>query len=140
MVQKNYNIKNHFINSITKQGKKTKVNNLYNNILFNLKKKKKNNPKPIFEASIAKILPKIKLTKISKFKSTILPLNEEKQLNTAIKWLIEPTNKKISLNKERIILEEILNIQNKTGITQEKKKTLYRDAQKFKYNIKKTYK
>ena len=29
MVQKNYNIKNHFINSITKQGKKTKVNNLY---------------------------------------------------------------------------------------------------------------
>ena len=137
MVQKKCNIKNNFINFITKKRKKSKVNNLYNNILFNLKKKNKKKPQPIFDASIIKLQPKIKLVKISKFKSAIMHLNEKKQLNTAIKWLIEPTYKKISSKKEKIICEEIMNIQNKIGETYNKKKNLYKDSQKFKYNIKK---
>ena len=59
-----YKIKNLFINMLLKKGKKTCSENIFKNILINLKKNTKQKPNYILFESIDNLLPKLKTISI----------------------------------------------------------------------------
>lgn len=128
--------KNYFINFLNRKGKKSKIEKVYNNLLLNLKKKKKNNPEIILKNSIDVLRPKTEVKAISRFKSVITPIRKKKQINTSIKWLTHSFNEN-KINRDSHLVNEIVNTLNKESKSYEKKISLYKESQKFKFNFKK---
>jgi hypothetical protein len=68
---KEFKIKQIFINTLLKKGKKIKSENIFKNILINLKKQPKQKPYFILLKSIKNLLPKLKLISIPNKKKNI---------------------------------------------------------------------
>ena len=99
-----YKIKKLFINMLLKKGKKTCSENIFKNILINLKKITKQNPNLILFRSIDNLLPKLKTISIPNKKRNkknkkkdryfLMLLNEDKQIKKSISWLFSNSNLK----------------------------------------------
>lgn len=127
--------KYYFINYLNKKGKKNKIEKIYNSILIDLKTKKRQQPNIFFEKAIKILQPKIDIKNVSKFKSVVIPIKKEKQVNLAIKWLTESFLKN-KINKNKYLVNEIINTLSLKSNSYEKKVTIYKNSQKFKYNNK----
>lgn len=129
-------IKNYFINFLNRKGKKSKIEKIYNQLLLDLKKNNNNNPKNIFDNSINNLRPKIEIKQVSRFKSIIVPLKKKKQINISLNWLTDSYIKSKN-NKNKVLINEIISTFNKESSSYQKKISLYKESQKFKFNIKK---
>lgn len=125
--------KHFFINYLNKKGKKNKTEKIYNNLLINLKRKKKEKPYNFFEDTIKTLQPKIDIKNISRYKSIIVPVKKTKQINLSLKWLTESFLKN-KINKNEHLLNEFLNTLEFKSSSYEKKMSIYKNSQKFKYN------
>jgi ribosomal protein S7 len=125
--------KHFFINYLNKKGKKNKTEKIYNNLLINLKRKKKEKPDNFFEDTIKTLQPKIDIKNISRYKSIIVPVKKTKQINLSLKWLTESFLKN-KINKNEHLLNEFLNTLEFKSSSYEKKMSIYKNSQKFKYN------
>lgn len=132
-----YKTKRLFINILLKKGKKTKSENIFKNILINLKKITKQKPYFILLKCINNLLPKLKTINIPNKKKGkkrkkdlyfLMFLNENKQIKTSIKWLF------LSTNLENILNEIIQTSKNKSK-TINFKKEYYRNIKKLRYNL-----
>ena len=128
--------KSFFINYLNKKGKRNKIEKIYNNLLINLKKQKKGNPNSSFDSAIRNLRPKIDIKNISRFKSIIIPIKKKKQINLSLEWLTDSFSKN-KVNKEGHLLNEFLNTLEFKSDSYNKKVTIYKNSQKFKYNIQK---
>lgn len=141
--QKHYQIKKLFINILLKKGKKTNSENIFKNILINLKKITKQKPFFILLKCIKNLSPKIKIINLMNTRkrkgkkrnnnkrnksSFLFFLNNDKQIKMSIKWLILNSNLKNIAN-------EIIYTFNKKSKTINFKKQYYKDIQKLKFNI-----
>ncbi len=127
--------KHFFINYLNRKGKKNKTEKIYNNLLINLKRKKKEKPNNFFENNIKTLQTKIDIKNVSRYKSIIVPIKKTKQINLSLKWLTESFLKN-KINKNEYLLNEFLNTLEHKSASYEKKMTIYKNSQKFKYNIK----
>lgn len=133
-----YKIKKLFINMLLKKGKKTCSENIFKNILINLKKITKQNPNLILFKSIDNLLPKLKTISIPNKKRNkkkkkkdryfLMLLNEDKQIKKSISWLF------LNSNLKNISNEIIQTSQNKSK-TINTKKQYYKNIKKLKYNL-----
>ena len=133
-----YKIKKLFINMLLKKGKKTCSENIFKNILINLKKITKQNPNLILFRSIDNLLPKLKTISIPNKKRNkknkkkdryfLMLLNEDKQIKKSISWLFSNSNLKNISN-------EILQTSNNKSKTINTKKQYYKNIKKLKYNL-----
>ena len=133
-----YKIKKLFINMLLKKGKKTCSENIFKNILINLKKTTKQKPTFILFKSIDNLLPKLKAISIPNKKRNkknkkkdryfLMLLNEDKQIKKSISWLFSNSNLKNISN-------EILQTSNNKSKTINTKKQYYKNIKKLKYNI-----
>lgn len=137
-------IKNLFIKMLLKKGKKSIAENLYNNILIELRKKTKQKPLFILIKTIDILAPKLKLInvpiskrKTRKRKSSyfLMFLNKEKQIKDAINWLLLFSRKR-KTDFLKNILNEILNTFNNKSKSLTKRDDVYIEIQKLRYNIK----
>lgn len=118
-----YKIKKIFINMLLRKGKKTNSENIFKNILINLKKITKQKPNFILIKSIKNLLPKLKAIsipnkkKIKKKKDTyfLMFLHENKQIKKSISWLL------INSNLKNITNEIIQTSKNKSKTINTKK-------------------
>jgi ribosomal protein S7 len=139
MEQKNkkFKIKNIFVKILMKKGKKSISEKIFKNILINLKNKTKQKPNFILKKAILNLSPKLKLINIlfgKRKKYFLIYLNEEQQMKISINWLLffSKTKSKNFLNN---IINEIYETFNNKSKSIEKKKNLYKDIKKLKYNI-----
>lgn len=132
-----HKIKKLFVNILLKKGKKTKSENIFKNILINLKKITKQKPSFILLKSINNLVPKLKTINLPNKKKGkkrkkdlyfLMFLNEEKQIKTSINWLFSNSN------LENIVNEIIQTSKNKSK-TINFKKEYYRDIKKLKFNL-----
>lgn len=133
-----FKIKKIFINMLLKKGKKNNSENIFKNILINLKKTTKQKPYFILLKCIKNLLPKLKAISIpNKKKNTkkkkkdsyfLMFLNEEKQIKQSISWLILNSNLKNITN-------EIIQTSKNKSKTINTKKELYKEIKKLKFNI-----
>ncbi len=134
-----YKIKKIFINILLKKGKKSNSENIYKNILLNIKKQTKQKPNFIVLKCIKNLLPKIKAISIPNKKKSnnkkikrdsffLIFLNEDKQIKKSIFWLV------MNNNIKNIVNEIILTSTNKSK-TINIKKQMYKDIKKLKFNI-----
>ena len=137
-------IKNSFIKMLLKKGKKSIAENLYNNILIELRKNTKQKPLFILIKTIDILAPKLKLihipiskrrTRKRKNKYFLMFLNKEKQIKDAINWILFFSRKK-KTNFLKNILKEILGTFNNKSQSIIKRDNIYIEIQKLKYNIK----
>ncbi len=137
-------IKNLFIKMLLKKGKKSIAENLYNNILIELRKKTKQKPLFILIKTIDILAPKLKLinvpvskrkTRKKKSKYFLMFLNKEKQIKDAINWLLFFSRKR-KTNFLKNILNEILGTYNNKSKSITKRDDNYIEIQKLRYNIK----
>ena len=128
-------IKKLFVKTLTKKGKKNKIEKVYKNLLLNIKINKKQNSINILKKSIENLLPKMEIKKVSKYKSKIVLLNNEKQLKKSIKWLTTNNISNKKVNKENIILNEVLDTLNKNSKSYKQKVEICKEAQKMKYSV-----
>jgi len=144
--KKKINIKDIFIKLLLKEGKKHISEKIFNNILINLKNKTKQKPKFILIKTIQNLSPKLKLISIplvkrktnkKKFRSRyfLMFLNEEKQIKISINWILYISKTKPQ-NFTQNITNEILETFNKKSKSIEKKKQMYNEIKKLRYNIK----
>jgi ribosomal protein S7 len=132
-----YKIKHLFINMLLKKGKKTNSENIFKNILINLKQITKQKPNFILMKCIKNLLPKIKVISIPNKKKSkkkknryfLMFLNEDKQIKKAISWLFLNANIKN-------ITSEIIQTSKFKSKTFNFKKEYYREIKKLKFNIK----
>jgi ribosomal protein S7 len=142
--KKEINIKDIFIKLLLKEGKKHISEKIFNNILINLKNKTKQKPKFILIKTIQNLSPKLKLISVpvgkrktkkknSRSRYFLMFLNEEKQIKISINWILSfsKTNKNFTQN----IINEILETFNNKSKSIEKKKQMYTEIKKLKYNI-----
>lgn len=131
-----------FIKILLKNGKKSIAEKLFQNILILLKKKTKQKPNFILIKTIQNLSPKLKLISVpvgkkkkknSKNRYFLMFLNEEKQIKISIIWLLSFSKSK---NFIQNISNEILETFNKKSKSIEKKKQMYTEIKKLKYNIK----
>jgi len=131
------NIKKLFINILLKKGKKTKSENIFKNILINLKKITKQKPGFVLLKCINNLGPKLKTISLPNKKRGkkrkkdlyfLMFLNEDKQIKISINWLFSNSN------LENIVNEIIQTSKNKSK-TINFKKEYYRDIKKLKYNL-----
>lgn len=126
-------INNKFLNFYFKKGKKSKIINKYNSLLFKIKKLKlKKKPNKILEISIKNLLYKINLKEEFTENNCFFLLNKKKQLNYSINLLYKNFNKLSNIS----LLKEIINAYNKEGDLIFKKKENYNKIKKFSYLIK----
>lgn len=132
-----YKIKKIFINMLLKKGKKTNSENIFKNILINLKKITKQKPNFILIKSIRNLLPKLKAISIPNKKKSnkkkknmyfLMFLNEDKQIKKSINWLLSNSNLKNITN-------EIIQTSKNKSKTINTKKQYYKDIKKLKFNI-----
>jgi ribosomal protein S7 len=132
-----YRIKKNFINMLLRKGKKTNSENIFKNILINLKKITKQKPNFILIKSIKNLLPKLKAISIPNKKKNkkkkkdayfLMFLNENKQIKKSISWLL------LNSNLKNIVNEIIQTSKNKSK-TINTKKQYYKDIKKLKFNI-----
>ena len=133
-----FKIKKIFINMLLKKGKKNNSENIFKNILINLKKTTKQKPYFILLKCIKNLLPKLKAISIpNKKKNTkkkkkdsyfLMFLNEEKQIKQSISWLI--LNSKL-----KNIINEIVQTSKNKSKTINTKKEFYKEIKKLKFNI-----
>ena len=137
-------IKNSFIKMLLKKGKKSIAENLYNNILIELRKKTKQKPLFILIKTIDILAPKLKLinvpvskrrTRKKKNKYFLMFLNKEKQIKDAVNWLLFFSRKR-KTNFLKNILNEILGTFNNKSKSIVKRDDTYIEIQKLRYNIK----
>src|SRR5687768_6359674 len=137
-----YRIKKNFINMLLRKGKKTNSENIFKNILINLKKITKQKPNFILIKSIKNLLPKLKAISIPNKKKNkkkkkdayfLMFLNENKQIKKSISWLL------LNSNLKNIVNEIIQTSKNKSK-TINTKKQYYKDIKKLKFNIRFLYK
>jgi len=115
------------INTIMKNGKKTKAENIIFNLIKLLKKKNKNPIKFLIQAlNNAKPLLVLRIKKKRKITKIIpTPISIKKQINYGIKNLITITKKNNKKNFTLSLIEEILKLYNNTGDVIEYKKKIY---------------
>jgi ribosomal protein S7 len=132
-----YRIKKNFINMLLRKGKKTNSENIFKNILINLKKITKQKPNFILIKSIKNLLPKLKAISIPNKKKSkkkkkdvyfLMFLNENKQIKKSISWLLLNSNLKNIVN-------EIIQTSKNRSKTINTKKQYYKDIKKLKFNI-----
>ena len=132
-----YRIKKIFINMLLRKGKKTNSENIFKNILINLKKTTKQKPNFILIKSIKNLLPKLKAISIPNKKKSkkkkkdvyfLMFLNENKQIKKSISLLL------LNSNLKNIVNEIIQTSKNKSK-TINTKKQYYKDIKKLKFNI-----
>jgi ribosomal protein S7 len=131
-----YKIKNLFINMLLKKGKKTCSENIFKNILINLKKNTKQKPNYILFESIDNLLPKMKKISIPNKKTKkkkkdryfLMLLNEKKQIKKSVLWLL-------SNSKIKNIHDEIIQTSKNKSKTINTKKQYYKNIKKLKYNL-----
>ena len=137
-------IKNLFIKMLLKKGKKSIAENLYNNILIELRKKTKQKPLFILIKTIDILAPKLKLinvpvskrkTRKKKSKYFLMFLNKEKQIKDAINWLLLFSRKR-KTNFIKNIINEIIGTFNNKSKSISKRDDTYIEIQKLRYNIK----
>jgi ribosomal protein S7 len=130
-------IKKLFINVLLKKGKKTKSENIFKNILINLKKVTKQKPNFILLKCINNLVPKLKTISLPNRKKGkkkkkdlyfLMFLNEDKQIKISINWLFLNSN----LNN---IVNEIIQTSKTKSKTINFKKEYYRDIKKLKFNL-----
>jgi ribosomal protein S7 len=133
----NYKIKKLFINILLKKGKKTNSENIFKNILINLKKITKQKPNFILLKCINNLVPKLKTINLPNKKKGkkrkkdlyfLMFLSEDKQIKTSINWLFSNSN------LENIVNEIIQTSKNKSK-TINFKKEYYREIKKLKFNL-----
>lgn len=133
-----YKIKNLFINMLLKKGKKTNSENIFKNILINLKQTTKQKPNFILIKCIKNLLPKLKAISIPNKKKSrkkkkdryfLMFLNEDKQIKKSVSWLFLNSNLKN-------ITSEIIQTSKFKSKTFNLKKEYYREIRKLKFNIK----
>lgn len=134
-----FKIKKIFINMLLKKGKKTNSENIFKNILINIKKTTKQKPNFILLKCIKNLMPKLKTISIpNKKKSTnkkkkkdsyfLMYLNEDKQIKKSILWLFSNSNLKNISN-------EIIQTSKNKSKTINTKKEFYKEIKKLKFNI-----
>nr|YP_004564248.1 ribosomal protein S7 [Phytophthora phaseoli]ADK76222.1 ribosomal protein S7 [Phytophthora phaseoli] len=132
-----YKIKKLFINMLLKKGKKTCSENIFKNILINLKKTTKQKPNFILFKSIDNLLPKLKAISIPNKKRNkkkkkdryfLMLLNEDKQIKKSVSWLLLNTNLKNLTN-------EIIQTSKNKSKTINTKKQYYKNIKKLKFNL-----
>nr|UXG19064.1 ribosomal protein S7 [Phytophthora cactorum]UXG55680.1 ribosomal protein S7 [Phytophthora cactorum]UXG55718.1 ribosomal protein S7 [Phytophthora cactorum]UXG56027.1 ribosomal protein S7 [Phytophthora cactorum]UXG56065.1 ribosomal protein S7 [Phytophthora cactorum] len=132
-----YKIKKLFINMLLKKGKKTCSENIFKNILINLKKITKQKPNFILFKSIDNLLPKLKAISIPNKKRNkkkkkdryfLMLLNEDKQIKKSVSWLL------LNANLKNITNEIIQTSKNKSK-TINTKKQYYKNIKKLKFNL-----
>lgn len=132
-----YRIKKIFTNMLLRKGKKTNSENIFKNILINLKKITKQKPNFILIKSIKNLLPKLKAISIPNKKKSkkkkkdtyfLMFLNENKQIKKSISWLLLNSNL-------RNIANEIIQTSKNKSKTINTKKQYYKDIKKLKFNI-----
>lgn len=132
-----FKIKRLFVNILLKKGNKTKSENIFKNILINLKKVTKQKPSFILFKCINNLIPKIKgfnlpnkkrgKKKRKKDLYFLIFLNEDKQIKISINWLFLNSNLKNIGN-------EIIQTSKNKSKTINFKKEYYRNIRKLKYN------
>nr|YP_010394821.1 ribosomal protein S7 [Phytophthora megakarya]DAZ89258.1 TPA_asm: ribosomal protein S7 [Phytophthora megakarya] len=133
-----YKIKKLFINMLLKNGKKTCSENIFKNILINLKKTTKQKPNFILFKSIDNLLPKLKAISIPNKKRNkkkkkkdryfLMLLNEDKQIKKSVSWLL------LNANLKNITNEIVQTSKNKSK-TINTKKQYYKNIKKLKFNL-----
>nr|YP_010394783.1 ribosomal protein S7 [Phytophthora versiformis]DAZ89220.1 TPA_asm: ribosomal protein S7 [Phytophthora versiformis] len=132
-----YKIKKLFINMLLKKGKKTCSENIFKNILINLKKITKQKPNFILFKSIDNLLPKLKAISIPNKKRNkkkkkdryfLMLLNEDKQIKKSVSWLLLNSNLKNITN-------EIIQTSKNKSKTINTKKQYYKNIKKLKFNF-----
>ena len=133
-----YRIKKLFLNMLLKKGKKTCSENIFKNILINLKKITKQKPNFILFKSIDNLLPKLKAISIpnkkrkkktkKKDRYFLMLLNENKQIKKSISWLLLNSNLKNIPN-------EIIQTSKNKSKTINTKKQYYKNIKKLKFNL-----
>nr|YP_010394744.1 ribosomal protein S7 [Phytophthora tubulina]DAZ89181.1 TPA_asm: ribosomal protein S7 [Phytophthora tubulina] len=132
-----YKIKKLFINMLLKKGKKTCSENIFKNILINLKKITKQKPNFILFKSIDNLLPKLKAISIpnkkrkkkkKKDRYFLMLLNENKQIKKSVFWLLLNSNLKNITN-------EIIQTSKNKSKTINTKKQYYKNIKKLKFNF-----
>nr|YP_009178787.1 ribosomal protein S7 [Peronospora tabacina]ALJ78442.1 ribosomal protein S7 [Peronospora tabacina]ALJ78489.1 ribosomal protein S7 [Peronospora tabacina] len=133
-----YKIKKLFINMLLKKGKKTRSENIFKNILINLKKTTKQKPNFILFKAIDNLLPKLKAISIpnqkrkkkkkKKDRYFLMLLNENKQIKKSISWLF--LNSKL-----KNITKEIIQTSKNKSKTINTKKQYYKNIKKLKFNF-----
>nr|YP_010394939.1 ribosomal protein S7 [Phytophthora x alni]YP_010394978.1 ribosomal protein S7 [Phytophthora cambivora]DAZ89376.1 TPA_asm: ribosomal protein S7 [Phytophthora x alni]DAZ89415.1 TPA_asm: ribosomal protein S7 [Phytophthora cambivora] len=133
-----YKIKKLFINMLLKKGKKTCSENIFKNILINLKKITQQKPNFILFKSIDNLLPKLKAISIpnkkrkkknkKKDRYFLMLLNEDKQIKKSVYWLLSNSNLKNIPN-------EIIQTSKNKSKTINTKKQYYKNIKKLKFNL-----
>ena len=133
-----YKIKQLFINMLLKRGKKTSSENIFKNVLINLKKITKQKPNFILFQAIENLLPKLKAISITNKKRKkkkkrdryfLMLLDENKQIKKSISWLLVS-----NLNIGKLTNEIIQTSKNKSK-TINTKKQYYKNIKKLKFNL-----
>lgn len=132
-----FKIKKLFINMLLKKGKKINSENIFKNILIDLKRITKQKPYFILLKCIKNLLPKLKAINIPNKKKSkkkkdryfLMFLNEEKQIKQSIAWLFLNSNIKNLPN-------EIIQTSQFKSKTFNLKKEYYKEIKKLKFNIK----
>ena len=146
MELKNQNnlIRTSFIKMLLKKGKKSIAENLYSNILIELRKKTKQNPIFILIKTIDILAPFLKLinvqvskrrTRKRKNRYFLMFLNNEKRVKDAINWILFFSRKR-KTNLLKNIINEILSTFNNKSKSINKRDDTYIEIQKLRYNIK----
>lgn len=129
-----YKIKKLFLNMLLKKGKKTCSENIFKNILINLKKTTKQKPSFILFKSISNLLPKLKAVSIPNKKRNkkkkkdryfLMLLDEDKQIKKSISWLLLNTN----------LTNEIIQTSKNKSKTINTKKQYYKNIKRLKFNL-----
>lgn len=125
-----------FLNFLNKKGKKGKIEKVYNNLLLTLKHtdKTQTNPNLIFNNVLTSLKPKLKIQKISRFKSLIKPVKKSQQIFTALKWLTE-SSKLLKTDQVSSITNEIFNTLYKKSQSYRQKILWYKSVQQLKYTL-----
>lgn len=133
-----YKIKKLFTNVLLKQGKKTKSENIFKNILINLKRITKQKPSFILLKCVNNLVPKLKAINLPNKKKGknkkkkdlyfLMFLSEDKQIKISINWLF------LNSNLDNVTNEIIQTSKNKSK-TINFKKEYYRDIKKLKFNL-----
>ena len=132
-----FKIKKLFINILLKKGKKTKSENIFKNILINIKKTTKQKPNFILLKCINNLVPKLKTISLPNKKKGkkkkkdlyfLMFLNENKQIKISINWLF------LNSNLENIV-NEIIQTSKYKSKTINFKKEYYKDIKKLKFNL-----
>ena len=125
---------------LLKKGKKTNSENIFKNILINIKKTTKQKPNFILLKCIKNLMPKLKnINNPNKKKKNInkkrkkdsyflMYLNEDKQIKKSILWLLSNSNLKNISN-------EIIQTSKNKSKSINTKKEFYKEIKKLKFNI-----